>query len=195
MPATVGCALLADDIVLVFLGPKWHDVASIFRLLAPAILAFGFTNPCIWLMLAGGRAGRALKLSLVVTPALILSYILGLGHGPQGVAIGFSVTMVLAVVPVVLWATRGTAVTMRDILRAVAPAAISIATGAVALLIARPMLAALQPAFVRLVAESTVLFGVYLFTLLFVMNQKSVYLALLRDTGLRGGDSRGTAGS
>jgi hypothetical protein len=38
--------------------------------------------------------------------------------------------------------------------------------------------------FPRLVAECSVLFGVYLIVLLFVMKQKAVYTGLLRETGL-----------
>src|SRR2546425_6707194 len=97
LPITMGCALFADDIVLVFLGPKWREAASIFRLLAPTILAFAFTNPFGWLMLASGRAGRCVRIAVVATPLLILSYALGLKHGPQGVAVGFSIAMVLSI--------------------------------------------------------------------------------------------------
>jgi hypothetical protein len=39
-------------------------------------------------------------------------------------------------------------------------------------------------AFLRLMTESTVMFGVYLLTLLFIMKQKSLYMGLLRDVGL-----------
>jgi O-antigen/teichoic acid export membrane protein len=184
IPMTIGCALFADDIILVFLGPKWREAAGIFRLLAPTILAFAFANPFFWLMLATGRAGRSLRVALLLTPALILSYALGLKHGPQGVAMGFSITMLLAIVPVVLWAKHGTLITMRDILTAVTPSSVSITIGAAATLAVRPMVDPVDPAFVRLVAESTILFGVYLFSLLFIMKQKPVYMGLLRQTGL-----------
>jgi PST family polysaccharide transporter len=184
MPITMGCALFADDIILVFLGPNWHEAAGIFRLLAPTVLASAFANPFVWLMLASGRAGRCLRIALVVTPMLILSYALGLKHGPQGVAVGFSITMVLAIVPVLRWATHGTSITIRDVLRAVTPASMSIAIGAAATLAVRPIVDPVEPAFVRLVTESSVLFGVYLFSLLFIMKQKSAYVGLLREIGL-----------
>jgi PST family polysaccharide transporter len=184
VPLTVACALFADDIILFFLGPNWRDTADTFRMLTPAILAFAFANPFSWLMLASGRAGRCLQISLAVTPILILSYVLGLPHGPKGVAVGFSLTMVLSVVPVVAWATRGTLITMRGVLAAVTPVSVSIVIGAAAAIATRPMVDGLEPAFLRLVVESTLLFGVYLFALLFVMKQKPVYMALLTDAGL-----------
>ena len=184
VPLTIECALFADDVVLVVLGAKWIETASIFRLLTPAILAFAVANPFVWLMLAGGRAGRSLQISLAVTPALLVAYALGVARGPHGVAMAFSITMALATVPVVRWATRGTALTGGEIVRAIRPTAVAIAVGAVVVLAMRPVLQEIQAPFLRLTVESLVLFAVYLFTLLFVMKQKAVYVALLRDTGL-----------
>ena len=184
LPIGIGCALFAHDIILVLLGPQWRDAIGVFRLLAPAILALALATPFAWLMLASGLAARCIKIALVVTPVLILSYGLGLKHGPEGVAGGFSIAMVLCIVPVLLWAKQGTLITLRDILRAARPASISIAIAAAVTLALRPMLDRVDPTFVRLVAESTLLFGVYFATLLFIMEQKSVYMALLREVGL-----------
>ncbi len=184
IPITMGCALFADDIILVFLGPKWQEATIIFRLLAPAILVFAFTNPFAWLMLASGQAGRSARISLVVTPVLILGYSVGLSDGPVGVAVGFSTTLAVCAMPVLMWAKRGTLITMLDILQSAKPALVSIVMGVVATLAVRPLIDRLDPGFVRLVLESGVLFGVYLVTLVFVMKQRSVYAGLLRDMGL-----------
>jgi O-antigen/teichoic acid export membrane protein len=184
LPITMACVLFADEIVLVLLGPKWHEAASILRLMAPTILAFSFTHPLAWLMLATGRAGRCVRISSIVTPILILSYVLGLGHGPQGVAAGFSIAMSLSIVPVMLWAKQGTLMTLRDILMAATPASMSIVIGAAAVLAVRPMLGHVEPALPRLMAESAVMFGAYLLTLLFIMKQRAVYAGLLREIGL-----------
>ena len=184
IPITTGCALFADDIILVFLGPKWHEATIIFRLLTPAILVFAFTNPFSWLMLASGQAGRSARISLVVTPVLILGYSIGLSDGPVGVAVGFSTTLAVCSVPVLMWAKRGTLITMLDILRSAKPALVSIVMGVVATLAVRPLTDRVDPGFVRLVLESGVLFGVYLVTLVFVMKQRSVYARLLREMGL-----------
>jgi PST family polysaccharide transporter len=193
IPTTIECALFADDVVMVLLGARWLETATIFRLLTPTILAFAVANPFIWLMLAGGRAGRSLQISLVMTPVLIVGYALGLVHGPEGVAAAFSTIMVVATVPVVLWAKRGTSLTVRDIVRAISPAAVSIALGALVVLAARPVLQELHVLLVRLIVESAVLLSTYLFTLLFVMKQKPLYIGLLRETGLWPGDRRRTA--
>jgi PST family polysaccharide transporter len=180
----MGCALFAEDIIRVFLGAKWHEAASIFRLLAPGILGFALVNPFAWLLQATGRAGRSLRIALVVTPVLILAYILGLGRGPEGVAFGYSVCIALLSAPVILWAKHGTLISAKDVLRALTPPVSSVVLGAAAALAARPLMGSVELALLRLIAESGILFGVYLLVLLFVMNQKDVYLTLLRDTGL-----------
>src|ERR1700733_12006576 len=91
MPMTVACALFADDLIFVFLGPKWKDAAPIFRYLAPTILVFAVGNPLSLLVMALGLVRRALKIGLVIAPVLILAYVVGLPYGPKGVAIAYSV--------------------------------------------------------------------------------------------------------
>ena len=168
-----------------FSGRNGVTQRVIFRLLAPTVLAFAFTNPFAWLMLASGRAGRCVRIAAAVTPVLLLGYALGLTHGPQGVAAGFSIAMVLSIVPVMLWAKQGTLITLRDIFRAVTPSAMSIVVAAVAALAARPMLDQVEPHVAA--ADDGIHCPVrdaYLLTLLFIMKQKSLYIGLLREIGL-----------
>ena len=184
MPITVGCALYAEDIVRVFLGAKWHDAAPIFRLMAPTILVFGLTNPFGWLMLSLGQAARNLKIAFLVAPVVILSYVIGLRYGSHGVAAGFSIAMVLLVVPVIGWAKHGTLISNGDMLKVIAVPLASVVAGAAAAWGVHSWVDQVQPAFPRLVAGCSVLFGVYLLVLLFVMKQKAVYIDLLRSSGL-----------
>jgi O-antigen/teichoic acid export membrane protein len=184
MPITMGCALFAEDIVRVFLGPKWGATAPLFRLLAPTILTFALINPLAWLMMATGRAGRSLKIALLIAPFVIIGYAVGLSHGPEGVAAGFSLATALLVVPVILWATHGTSITGVDTLKVVLRPLVSILIGAGATLLAWNFIYSLAPVLLRLVVANTILFGVYISVLWFVMGQKAVYLGLLRDIGV-----------
>src|ERR1043166_1095282 len=132
MPITMGAMLFSEDIIRVFLGPKWHEAAAIFRLMAPPILVFALINPLAWLMLASGHAMRSLKIALMIAPVVVLSYVLGLRYGPHGVAAGFSIAMVALVVPVMAWAKHGTLITGIDILKTVMMPFSSILIGAAA---------------------------------------------------------------
>jgi len=123
-------------------------------------------------------------IALVVAPAVMLGYVGGLRHGPYGVALGYSLAMVLLTVPVIAWAKRGTLITHLDVLRAMRLTFFAIAAGAAVTLAAGSFLDLLKPALFRLSAKSLILFGIYLLVLLFVMKQKAVYVNLLRETGL-----------
>lgn len=184
LPITASCAVFADDMVLVFLGPKWHDAAVVFRLLAPTILAFGLINPFGWVMFANGRVARSLKIALMIAPVTIVGYVLGLGHGPEGVAIGFSTAMVLLVTPVILWSKQDTLITTRDTLEALTPAVGSVLVGVAVALALSPWLSDVGAPLLRLTLEGSVLFGTYLLALLFGFGQRRIYVELLRQTGL-----------
>lgn len=85
VPITMACALFAEDIIRVFLGPKWGEAAPVFRMLAPAIFAFKLINPFGWFMQATGRATRSLYMGVLLAPIVILGYIAGLPYGAIGV--------------------------------------------------------------------------------------------------------------
>ena len=87
LPTTIFCAVLADDIILVVLGPKWREAASIFRLLAPTILVFGIINPLGWLLQSIGLQERSLKIAFVIAPLVCFAYLIGIPYGPNGVAL------------------------------------------------------------------------------------------------------------
>jgi PST family polysaccharide transporter len=184
VPITVVCALFSDDIIQVMLGPKWDSAVPIFRLLAPTILVFAFLNPLSWLMLAAGHAGRSLKMAFLVAPVVILGYAIGITHGPHGVAAGFSIAMLLLVIPVVSWAKQGTLITWSDIIKAGGTPFLSVTIGAGVVWLLAGQLPRLHPALLRLTVESAVLSATYLVVLMFVFRQWSVFAGLLRETGL-----------
>jgi O-antigen/teichoic acid export membrane protein len=184
LPITVACALFADDMILVLLGPKWAAAAPIFRLLAPTILVFAIINPLFWLLCSLGLVGRSLKMGLVIAPIMIGSYVLALPYGPRGVAFAYSAVMMLWVIPVIAWSVHGTVISFRDIVLEVSrPLASSIVAGGLAFGVRLAYGQLLSP-LPRLVLECAVLLAVFVGVLLFVTGQKTLYLDLLR--GLKG---------
>ena len=115
IPSTIFCAMFADDIILVVLGPKWKDAAVIFRLLTPTILIFGIINPIVWLLYSIGLQVRSLKIALVIAPLVITAYILGLPYGPSGVAFAYSAAMTLWLLPHIVWCLHGTMISPWDL--------------------------------------------------------------------------------
>jgi O-antigen/teichoic acid export membrane protein len=183
LPITIGCALFADDLILVLLGPKWKDAVAIFRLLAPTILIFAVINPLGWLLLSIGLVGRSVKIALVIAPLVIAGYIVGLPYGPKGVAFAYSAAMAAWVIPHIAWCVHGTVISVRDILQAVGRPLISGLVAAALALGVQFLYGHSSSPLPRLVLGGAVLLGAYLAVLLYIMGEKSVYLDLLR--GLR----------
>jgi O-antigen/teichoic acid export membrane protein len=187
LPITIACALFADDMVFVLLGPQWMAAASIFRLLAPTTLVFAIANPLGWLICSLGLVERGLKMSLVIAPLMVAGYVMGLPYGPKGVAFAFSTVMMLWVLPVIAWSVHGTAISLRDVLLTVSrPLATSIMAAALAFGVRSVYGQSLSP-LPRLVLESAVLLVTFFAMLLLAPGQKSLYLDLLR--GLKGSSS------
>jgi PST family polysaccharide transporter len=180
LPITIGCALFADDLIAVLLGPKWSSAAAICRLLAPTILAFAIANPLGWLLSALGFVGRGLKIALVFAPLITAGYLLGLPYGPRGVAVAYSTVIGLWVLPVIAWAVHGTMISFWDILRALRrPVRSIIVAGALAWttqLLCFQMLR-IWP---RLLLEVGLLFSIYLTILLFAAEERAFYLGFFR---------------
>jgi O-antigen/teichoic acid export membrane protein len=195
LPITITCALFANDLVLVVLGPKWSEAAPIFRLLTPTILIYAMINPLWWLLVALGLVGRSLKVALVLAPLVMAGYIVGLSYGPQGVALAYSTVLTLWVIPHIAWCVHGTVVSLKDILVA----------------LSRPLLAAMISAalvggliyfcseslshFGRLLVGVPVLLIAYIGILFYGMGQKRFYLDLVHGLRKQSLPERGSLGA
>jgi len=188
IPLTVSFALFAEEIILVFLGPRWREAVPIFRLLSPTITAFGLINPLFWLLLATGQIRRSLKMGLVVTPLIICGYSVGLSRGPSGVAVSFSITMICVAAPLILfWAQhgpQGTVVKWKDLMDCMLPPVVAAAGAAVATIALQTLFTHALPVFFRLPAALTLFFSVYLLILLGAMKQLALFRSVLQEIGL-----------
>ena len=181
LPITFTCALFADDVIVVLLGPKWREAAPIFRLLAPTIFVFAIANPLSWLLSSIGLVGRLLKMGLVIAPIMIAGYLVAVPYGPKGVAFALSAIMTLWLIPLVVWALHGTVFSPVDLLSVVSrPFACGVAASAVAFAV-RLFLGQFLPPFARLTVESAVLFAMFFATLVFVTGQRSFYVGIFRE--------------
>lgn len=161
------------------LGAKWMEAAPIFRALAPVALVFAVANPFSWLVMSTGRAGRALGISTATTPLVIVGIVLGLSHGPEGVALGYSLALTLVVIPIAAWSKHGTGITWADLWGATKPPFLSgLLAGAAGLLVNITLGGMLAP-ILHLMVGLVVVFGVYAWALLIVMRQKQIYMDVL----------------
>ena len=180
LPITIFCALFADDLIFILLGPKWKDAVVLFRLLTPTVLIFGMINPFSWLLMSSGMQVRSLKIAMVIAPLVIVSEVCGLPYGPRGVAFAYSASMTLWLVPHILWCIQGTQISLRDLLRPIGLPLVSILGAAAVTLVAQYYCGPFLPPLPRLVVGGSFMFGLYLWILLFIMGEKEMYLRLFR---------------
>jgi len=193
LPITILTVLFAHDLIFVFLGPKWRDAAVILRLLAPTILIFAMINPLGWLLMALGLVGRSLKIALVIAPLTISGYLIGLPHGPKGVALAYSVTMALWLIPHIAWCVKGTPISFRDIAHVVfRPLLSALLAGAVLAPLAIGSGHPMGPVS-RLLIGGIVFLAIYAAMLLYVMGQKAFYFPLIQQLTRRQSLSEGVS--
>ena len=181
VPITILTAVFARELIAVVLGPKWHGVAEILRLLTPTILVLALINPLGWLLFSTGMVQRSLRVAFVLAPLVMTSYIVGLPYGPTGVAVAYSTVMTLWCGFHIAWCVRGTPVSFGDVVGAATPPMIS-GIGAALLAVGLTYSPFYPEApLMRLIVGGTVALMAYCVTLLFVMNQKGFYMDLLRS--------------
>ena len=180
VPIALMCALFGDDIIRVFLGPKWISAIPVFRILAATTLGYAILAPLNWLLASSGLVGRGLRIALVLMPTLVVGYAIGLHWGPTGVAAGYSTAMMLAVIPLIAWARRGTPVKLSDLLLAIArPLASGILAAGLVFGIRHFWGGAILP-LPRLIICTTAVLCFYLGILLYALGQKPLYVEILR---------------
>lgn len=116
----------ASPIVIGFVfGPGWEEAERIFSYLVLVMLSATPMNTIVWIYVSTGRTKRMLYWSLMAAPFYVLSFVLGLPYGGEGVAAAYSLAQMLAFLPALWMATRHTNISMRDVLGVCAPVIVS----------------------------------------------------------------------
>jgi len=102
----------ATPVIALVLGPQWGQAAPVFRLLAVSAMTQIFLEMSIWLLISRGMSGSLLKLLLLISPVMTVSFLCGLPFGIKGVALAGSLAQI-AIFPWMLHFTfRGTKLTL-----------------------------------------------------------------------------------
>ena len=118
-------------------------------------------------------------MALAIAPIMIAGYFLGLQFGPLGVALAYSVVMMLWIVPAIAWAVHGTNLSVGEVLVTVSrPLAAGVIAGAVAFGVGLACGDLLPLA--RLSIQTLVLFAVYAALPFFATGQRALYVDILR---------------
>lgn len=108
LPAGVGLAIVAPEAMRVLGGPEWEPAGPILRALALAILVQGFFNALGSVLTSAGRPDRLATASVAIAAVLVAAFCIGIVLGAQagqpalGVALAYTLTMLLVVFPIYL---------------------------------------------------------------------------------------------
>ncbi len=120
----------AEPIVRIVFGPGWDQTGVIFSYLCIGMLASVPLDLTGWIFISRGQTHRMLQWGFVSVPATLAAFFIGLPHGAAGVALAYGVSRFLIFLPSYWWAVRGTSLTLRDVLSAIAaPWALAIVVG------------------------------------------------------------------
>jgi len=106
-------------IIAVVLGPQWHDAAGIFTWLGIAAVVQPIANTTGWLFITQHRGREYFTWGVIGSAMTVASFVIGLPHGPVGVAAAYAVSGLLVRTPVLIWYVgRRGPVSARDIVAA-----------------------------------------------------------------------------
>jgi PST family polysaccharide transporter len=91
---------LARPVTLAILGPKWEEAAPIFAGFTFVVLYAPLGSVSTWLLTSQARGKMFLRLSIVSSTATVIAFLIGLRYGPAGVAVAFSISCLLIVMPI-----------------------------------------------------------------------------------------------
>ena len=124
----------AKPFVALLLGPGWSAAAHVFELLAISMFAATPMNATGWIYISLGRSSRMFAWSLMATPLIMISFLVGLPYGAAGVAFSYSCVMCVLTIPCLMFAAHGTPVRTLQMLRlTVLPIAAGVASAAAGL--------------------------------------------------------------
>jgi PST family polysaccharide transporter len=115
MPIVSLLIVMADDVILLMLGPAWRDSIILYRTLAIGALLQVLLSANGWLYVSTGRTRQQLRFALVSRPLTIVAFAIGVRWGAEGVALAYSLSLVALTIPSLINASRDTPVSLRDI--------------------------------------------------------------------------------
>lgn len=118
MPLAVLLAVLSEEVVLILLGPQWHEAAIIFQILSLFVIVQNVAVTTGWVLQSMGRAMRLLKWQAAHAVIYVIACLIGVRWGAVGVAVVTTAQGLLAMLPAMWVAYHDSPVRTRDVMSA-----------------------------------------------------------------------------
>ena len=180
LPIVAVSVVLSEQIIRLILGPQWMTAVTIFRFLALSALVQPVVTTTGWLYVATGRTDRMFKWGLFASGFIVLSFLVGLPYGADGVALCYAIVTLLLAVPCIWYATIGTQISMWDVIRSIGhPMGASVLAGGACF--GARLAISTMPLLPQTVICCAVMAVVYGFLMLSLRRKRTFYWSLLQE--------------
>jgi PST family polysaccharide transporter len=112
-PLMIWVLVSAPQLIRVVFGPKWISVIPLIQIFALAGLEQSIDTNVGWIFTSQGRTDMMFKLGIFTTVLVVVSFVVGLPYGVEGVVIAYTVAIYLKAYPVFAIAFRLIDMTVR----------------------------------------------------------------------------------
>ena len=98
--------LVGKDLIRILLGPGWEESGRVFTFFGPGIGAMIVYYTHGWIHLSIGRADRWFRWGIIEFAVTVLLFLVGLPWGPVGIAIAWTTSYWLLMIPAVWYAGK-----------------------------------------------------------------------------------------
>ncbi len=105
IPATIGIALVADDFVLIVIGPQWYGVALPLKILSIYMSSYAVTTLWSHILIWTGHAKINMYMNILSLIVLPPAFYYGAHFGATGVSIAWAIVFPVTLLPV-FWFIR-----------------------------------------------------------------------------------------
>ncbi len=99
-PLMIWVLVAAPQLIRVIYGPKWIPVIPLVQIFALAAIVSSIQVNVGWIFLSQGRTDVLFKLGIFTTVAVVISFVVGLRGGVEGVVIAYTIATYLIAYPV-----------------------------------------------------------------------------------------------
>jgi O-antigen/teichoic acid export membrane protein len=105
-PLMTWVLVTAPQLIRVVYGPKWISVIPLIQIFALAGIEQSIGTNVWWIFTSQGRTDMMFKLSIFTTVIVVISFVVGLRGGVEGVVIAYTVALYLIAYPIFVIAFR-----------------------------------------------------------------------------------------
>jgi PST family polysaccharide transporter len=105
-PLMTGVFVLREPFINLFLGPKWHEAASVLTWLAPIGFVQSIVSTTGTVSMVRGRTDILLRVGVFAASLQVASFFIGVQWGIRGVAACYFIANLLGAIPALLVALR-----------------------------------------------------------------------------------------